>query len=313
MPSRMTRYEDESIKNMSRSNRNQKLYDSFNDNTSFTTYTDVKNTNAVLLDAASKNYRTREGYQKIKEYDFVPKPKVKKEEENKENNEYEWKELDDFNNLYSSRENKVYDINSVIEQAKKNRIKNDIEEEKRKLKNTNYNILASLDPEKIEEYRAERNKVVRASDEEIRELINTITTKTLNGEIDQETSVNLLSDLMATQAVDMVEGVHEEERIEKNDTDILKQEELKLVKEKEEEEEKKASELKENNQSSDLFRNMDKSFYTKSMDLSDKDFDIDLDSDVVKHRKTKLAVKIILTIILLLLVAALVYFLVKGI
>ena len=300
MPSRMTRYEDESIKNMSRSNRNQKLYDSFNDNTSFTTYTDVKNTNAVLLDAASKNYRTREGYQKIKEYDFVPKPKVKKE-------------LDDFNNLYSSRENKVYDINSVIEQAKKNRIKNDIEEEKRKLKNTNYNILASLDPEKIEEYRAERNKVVRASDEEIRELINTITTKTLNGEIDQETSVNLLSDLMATQAVDMVDGVHEEERIEKNDTDILKQEELKLVKEKEEEEEKKASELKENNQSSDLFRNMDKSFYTKSMDLSDKDFDIDLDSDVVKHRKTKLAVKIILTIILLLLVAALVYFLVKGI
>ena len=95
----------------------------------------------------------------------------------------------------------VLNIKSVIEQAKKNRIKNDIEEEKRKLKNTNYNILASLDPEKIEEYRAERNKVVRASDEEIRELINTITTKTLNGEIDQETSVNLLSDLMATQAV----------------------------------------------------------------------------------------------------------------
>ena len=80
MPSRMTRYEDESIKNMSRSNRNQKLYDSFNDNTSFTTYTDVKNTNAVLLDAASKNYRTREGYQNIKEYEFVPKPKVKKED-----------------------------------------------------------------------------------------------------------------------------------------------------------------------------------------------------------------------------------------
>ncbi len=48
MPSRMTRYEDESIKNMSRSNRNQKLYDSFNDNTSFTTNTDVKTTTAVL-------------------------------------------------------------------------------------------------------------------------------------------------------------------------------------------------------------------------------------------------------------------------
>ena len=34
---------------------------------------------------------------------------------------------------------------------------------------------------------------------------------------------------MATQAVDMVEGVHEEERIEKNDTDILKQDDIKKI------------------------------------------------------------------------------------
>ena len=41
--------------------------------------------------------------------------------------------------------------------------------------------------------------------EELRDLIDTITTKTLAGEIDQQTSVNLLSDLMATNMMDRVE------------------------------------------------------------------------------------------------------------
>ena len=40
--------------------------------------------------------------------------------------------------------NKVYDINSVLEEARKNRKEKDELEEKRKLKNTSYNILADL-------------------------------------------------------------------------------------------------------------------------------------------------------------------------
>lgn len=308
MRSRMTRYNSNgSTDAMSRSNRNKNLYDSLGNNTTYTTYTDVKDTNAVVLDATSKNYRTREGYQKIKEYsDLVPQPKVKKE-------------LDDFNYLYKNRENKVYDINSVIEEAKKNRIKKDELEEKRRLKNTNYNILASLDPEKLEEYKAERNKVIRANQDEIKELINTITTKTINGEIDKETGVNLLSDLMATQAIDRVEGAKDEDVVHTNNNDevennqVLKEEDIKLVKEKEVEAIEKDKELKDKNQSKNIFRDMDQSFYTRSMDLSDKDFEMDNDSSVSSKKKVPIIVKVILSLILLLLIAVLIYFIVKSI
>ena len=200
MESRMKRYEEEPTKRMSRSTRNKELYERLNDNT-YTTYTNIKNTNAIDINAASKNYRTREGYQKLKEYsDILPQPKVKQQ-------------LDDFNNLYQDQENKVYDINSVIEEAKRNRIQRDELEEKRRLKNSNYNILNNLDEKQLEEYKANRNKVIRANEDEIKDIINTITTKAINGEIDQETSVNLLSDLMATQALDRIEGMSEEEEV----------------------------------------------------------------------------------------------------
>ena len=136
MRSRMERYEkEEQGQTARRSNKNQELYENIGRNTKYTNFTDVTNANAFDLGTAQKNYRTREGYHQIKEYnDFVPEPKVKKE-------------LDEFNYLYQDHENKVYDINSVIAEAKKNRIKKDEMEAKRKLKNTNYNILASLNPE----------------------------------------------------------------------------------------------------------------------------------------------------------------------
>ena len=79
MESRMKRYETETPKqNMKRSVRNQELYERLNDVSTFTSLTDVKETNTVVLDATEKSYKTREGYQKLKEYsDFVPKPKVR--------------------------------------------------------------------------------------------------------------------------------------------------------------------------------------------------------------------------------------------
>ena len=45
----------------------------------------------------------------------------------------------------------------------------------------------------------------------IRELIDTIASKTLAGEIDKATSVNLLSDLMATNLLDKVDGMETKE------------------------------------------------------------------------------------------------------
>jgi hypothetical protein len=298
----MRRYDEVSdTPKMSRSELNQDLYNSLNGTNSFATYTDVNKANQYVLDATSKSYRTREGYQKLKEYgDLVPKPKVKKE-------------LDDFTNLYKETENKVYDINSVIEEAKKNR-KNSEEEEKRRLKNTSYNIFSDFSNEKLEEYKKNRKKVVRANEDEIKEIINTITTKALNGEIDQQTSVNLLSDLMATQQLDMVEGIdlstddsiqNEVKTLNNQNEDdnanvVLSEDEIKLVEEKKKIDDLKDQELQEKNQSKNIFKDMDQSFYTRSMDLSDKDFDIDNEEESSKKKHTGLKVFIFLVIIALL-------------
>lgn len=284
MPSRMDRYKEESPKTYSRSNRNQELYQNIGSNTRYTNLGEVATANAIDLDNASKRTNTREGYHQMKEFNRnIEVPKVKKE-------------LEDFNYLYKSRENRIYDVNRVLEEARKNRDKNDDKEEKRKLKNNSYNIITSLNPEELEKYRQEKlNKVYRPEDEEIRELINTITSKTLAGEIDQATSVNLLSDLMATNILDKVprQAVEEDnskEVLDKND--LEKVNELKdKVEEKEEKEEK--------------LTGADTDFYTRSMDLSDKDFELD---DEFKEKSLPVPVKIILILLVVLSIAAAIYF-----
>lgn len=296
MRSRMERYQSqESAKISRRSNKNQELYQNIGTNTKYTNFTDVTNANVFDIDTAQKNYRTREGYHKMKEYNsLVPEPKEKKE-------------LEDFNYLYQDHENKIYDINSVIREAKKNREKKDELEAKRKLKNTNYNILASLNPEELEKYRKEKVERTKPDEEELRELIDTITSKTLAGEIDQATSVDLLSDLMATNIMDRVEKPsHEEKEDDEEETlalskEILDKEQLEKVKQlKEEKKESKGNIM-------DL---SDTDFYTRSMDLSDKDFEMD---DEFKEKKLPIAVKIILIIIVLAVIAVTGYFIYKNI
>lgn len=306
MRSRMERYEkEEQGQTARRSNKNQELYENIGRNTKYTNFTDVTNANAFDLGTAQKNYRTREGYHQIKEYnDFVPEPKVKKE-------------LDEFNYLYQDHENKVYDINSVIAEAKKNRIKKDEMEAKRKLKNTNYNILASLNPEELEKYRKEKVERTKPDEEELRELIDTITSKTLAGEIDQRTSVDLLSDLMATNMMDRVEkpqkGEEEspEDEIENEPEDTEEiEEKLSLSKEiLDKDQINKVNKLKEEKGSGSIMDESDTDFYTRSMDLSDKDFEMD---DEFKEKKMPLAIKIILIILVIVVIAVAGYFIYKN-
>lgn len=282
MRSRMDRYhqlDDSSLENSRRSSRNQELYRNVGTNTKYTNFTDVSNSNIIEINRNKQDYHTREGYQQGKEYRIMGyRPKAKKE-------------LDDFNHLYQNSENRVYDINSILETAKQNRKEKDGLERKRKLKNTNYNILASLNPEELEKYRREKQQKRKPEDQELRGLIDTITSKTLAGEISKETGVDLLSDLMATNAVDSVASdIKEEEDISK---DILDQDSLKEV-----EEAKKSLPIKEENE---MMKDLDQSFYTKSMDLSDKDFF--MDDDGSSERKVPIIVKILLILILLALVA----------
>lgn len=288
MRSRMDRYRelDNETERTSRSRRNQELYQNIGTNAKYTNFTDVTNSNTTLIDRNRRDYSTREDYQKRKEYtSFENKPKVKKE-------------LDDFNHLYQDHENRVYDINSILEMAKENRKDKDSMEEKRKLKNTNYNILASLNPEELEKYRKEKQNRNKPDDNELRGLIDTITSKTLAGEISKETGVDLLSDLMATSALDKVPAESDIKQDESNDKDNIKGKDI-FNKEDMVKVEEAKKDYKE--PSSDIMKDIDKSFYTKSMDLSDKDFFTDEDDDNEKH--IPVIVKVLLILILVALVA----------
>ena len=290
---RMDRYNDaNNQERVSRSDKNKELYNNIGSNQRYANFTDVTNTNAIELNRTSKNYRTREGYQQMKEYENVM-PTFK-----------EKKELEEFNHLYQDHENKIYDINNVLEEARKNRIEKDALEEKRKLKNTSYNILASLNKEELEQYRKEKKERLRQPDEEeLRELIDTITSKTLVGEIDKATSVDLLSDLMATNVLDKVEKPEKEEQPDEK-SDEEKEDKLSLSKEiLDEEQIEQMNKLKEKDTKEDKLSGADTDFYTRSMDLSDKDFDLD---DEFSEKKIPVALKVFLVLILLavLLVAA---------
>lgn len=164
-----------------------------------------------------------------------------------------------------------------------------------------------MNPEELEKYRKEKVERTKPDEEELRELIDTITSKTLAGEIDQATSVDLLSDLMATNIMDRVEKPsHEEKEDDEEETlalskEILDKEQLEKVKQlKEEKKESKGNIM-------DL---SDTDFYTRSMDLSDKDFEMD---DEFKEKKLPIAVKIILIIIVLAVIAVTGYFIYKNI
>lgn len=309
MRSRMDRYRTtDGIDNetISRSDKNQDLYDNLGNNAKYTNFTDVSKIDAISLNDAKKNYRTREGYKTIREYGNVDRrPKAQKD-------------LDEFNYLYQDQENRVYDINSVLEKAKENRKDRDELENKRKLKNTNYNILASLNKEELERYRKDKVEKNKPEEDELRNLIDTITSKTLAGEISKDTGVDLLSDLMATNVMDKVDPKDYDSDGNKKESDkeeeSKEEEKEKIDLSKEVLDEEALKELKQakkqvTDTTDDIMKDLDKSFYTKSMDLSDKDFDFD--DNYEEEKSIPLVIKIILIIILCAIVAIGAYYIVR--
>lgn len=169
-------------------------------------------------------------------------------------------------------EMKVFDVNSVLEEAKRNRIEVDELEKKRKLKNEEYNVLSNLN----KKYITQKEKMHKELEEEgLEELINTITSNTLTKDIkDQE----LFGDLMATSVdIDVKEDGGD------SSLDINKTEDGHLV----------------------------NSFYTRSMDLTEEDFE--MSDEFVEPSKKKKVVLILLVILVLLAIMATVgYFILKS-
>ena len=286
---RMDRYNDTDDNSISSLEKNQELYQNFSHNTVYTNVKDIIDSNTYEIDPRKMTSQTtREDYQKLQKYQGINFRLKEK------------KELEEFNYFYPKRENKIYDINSVLEEARKARQGNDEQDERRKLKNDAYNILTGISKKELEEYREEKRKrMLTPEEEEIRELIDTIASKTLAGEIDKATSINLLSDLMATSVMDKVGGMEEEastnEIESKEEKQILNTKDIEMIKEtgyttKEMEEEK------------------DNDFYTKSMDLSDKDFNI---SDEFKEKPLPIGVKLLIFLVIISVLALTAFFIYK--
>ena len=128
-----------------------------------------------------------------------------------------------------------------------------------------------MNKEELEKYREEKKKrMLTPEEEEIRELMNTIASKTLAGELSKETTVDLLSDLMATSMLDKVEASDKITAEDDKEPTIIEENK---DEEKEEVKEEPKDEPKEDTKEVTL-SGKDPDFYTRSMDLSDKDFDI---------------------------------------
>ena len=288
---RMDRYESKDVQRTSRMDKNRELYQNVSNNVVYANITDVTNANAFEINNNSEdNYKTRESYQQMKKYQNIE------------------------NDPNTKKENKIYDINTFLEEARKNRETDDLEE-KRRLKNNAYNVLAGLTKKDLEKYREEKkNRVITPEEEEIRELTDTIISKTLAGEIDQATSVDLLSDLMATGVLDKIEAPEEkeeetEEEVKEEEKEIPKDEIdetiLTLSKQVLDSDDVKEVEKKSKEPVSEkTFEEKDTEFYTRSMDLSDKDFGIGED----KEKKLPFIVKFLLVILILAVLAVAGYF-----
>ena len=165
---------------------------------------------------------------------------------------------------------------SILEEAKKNRVKYDELEKKRKLRENDYATLADINNK--EQYSRKKSEK-DIDEEELTNLINTITSHNLREEIEEASKKSnigdeeILSELLATNVdLNLEEGIAEE---------FTKQNKI---------------------------NDIDDSFYTKSMDLSEQDFEFS--EELERDRKTK--IKIIGVIIVIILIACVVaYFIMK--
>ncbi len=201
---------------------------------------------------------------------------------------FDFPETNDIETLDIEEEPKEYDINTILEQAREEKEEDYQKERLKKVRDTQYDILKSLEIEA-------KSKNEEKSKEELLELINTINLneiqskngKKLQEEIDDMDPLDILTELKGDDNT-VVEGAKEfTEEIQKFEINSLE-----LKGEKEQEEIAEA-----------LDETLDKSFYTTNTIFTEKDFS-DSDND-----KGSIVVKILIVVVFLAIVAGLVIFL----
>lgn len=223
MSSRMNRYGESDnsydTKN-SRVNKNKELYDSMMENTLYSPVVDISYNQVVFSN--EENTINRENYQKLKEY----------------------KSFDNDNKIFPEEEsdNKVYDINKVLDDAKKSRKSDETDSNKAEI-NSKYTKL-----------------FVDGSKDELADLINTVTSKKLREQIDNELLGDLMSDdnTIVTEPInDMDDEIIDDTDSENNDQETINEE----------------TTLKDNtiNEKEEI----DKTFFSQTYEVVTTDFEVD--------------------------------------
>lgn len=193
MGSRMEKYDNVS-NTRSRTTKNEKLYDKVGDIYINYDYIDVNN--AVELDPSNDYKASRENYHKKREFDnIIPSGRRK---------------MKDIDDTYIPNENKVYDINEILKAAREES-DDSLNEAKKRLINTEYNILTKLDIKKLDKdnYRKE----------DLKSLIDDIYKKEAPKKIKEyknRSENELLSDLMDNDDHTLSKELNLKEELSKN-------------------------------------------------------------------------------------------------
>jgi hypothetical protein len=128
----MERYFNDS-KEIGRANKNQDLYNDIYNNAPSSDVALLDNESEIDINKLHELVGSREDYKKIKDYAPILKGVEKTEDE-------------DYD-IYEDIDNKIYDINAILEEAKTKKITGD-REKYRNIMNTSFDILRNLDLDK---------------------------------------------------------------------------------------------------------------------------------------------------------------------
>ena len=289
MERRQDRYEQSDNKGkMTRTQKHKNLYNEINSKIGYSDVSSYETGTKIDLSNIDFDKLQRGEYQKVKEFKKIINNENEKNEEKKEK---------------VPAIEKNFDLNAVLEEAKKNRKVDDELEKKRNLSGDE-SVLSSLN-----------KKYLHAKDfdeedsNELKEIIDTITSKTLVDDIKDEEEKELLSELLATTIDIKLEQELSNEEINKL---YGLDEEDKNEKEEDKDEYEITDELDGNTNLSDL----ENSFFTHSVELKKEDLIDDdkseYEDDEDEKGDKKGIIKITLVIIVLLaLVLFITFFILK--
>lgn len=269
MDSRTDKYYEKDIKTVpSRTSRNQELYKEIS-KTELNNY-EVRS-NATVIGEGKGNIDV----EKIKSildthYKDAPKRKSIKLENIEET-------------VKPVEETKEYDINVILNKAREGKEENYSEERNKKLRNTQFDILSSLNLDEEEEKKETESHSIREENaSELQELINTISIneKAIKDIQNGDDPLSLFEDLKGSDHTQTLKGL-------KDNEDLIEQTKETIFETVDKNEEEKTTSL-------------DKSFFTKSTNFKKEDFE---DFSDIEDGKSSIFVKIIIALLIIAFIA----------